>query len=67
MGRTPIRSHVNPLSKNDLIRIMNDTEDSLLKQYQLEFDAFGVDLQFTDDAIEYVAEKAEKTEQEHEL
>ena len=60
VGRTPIRSHVNPLSKNDLIRIMNDTEDSLLKQYQLEFDAFGVDLQFTDDAIEYVAEKAEK-------
>ena len=60
VGRTPIRSHVNPLSKNDLIRIMNDTEDSLLKQYQLEFDAFGVDLQFTDDAIEYVAERAEK-------
>ncbi|MBT3785361.1 AAA domain-containing protein [bacterium] len=60
VGRTPIRSYVNALSKNDLVRIMNDTEDSLLKQYQLEFEAFKIDLQFADDAIEYVAEKAEK-------
>jgi len=60
VGRTPIRSYVNALSKNDLVRIMNDTEDSLLKQYQYEFQAFGVDLQFTDDSIEVVAEKAEK-------
>ncbi len=60
VGRTPIRSHVNHLSKNDLIRIMNDTEDSVLRQYQMEFKSFGIDLQFTDDAIEFVAEKAEK-------
>ncbi|PCJ16358.1 MAG: hypothetical protein COB02_16480 [Candidatus Cloacimonadota bacterium] len=60
VGRTPIRSYVNHLSKNDLMRIMNDTEDSLLKQYQLEFESFGIDLQFTDDAIEFVAEKAER-------
>ncbi|MCO4783836.1 MAG: AAA family ATPase [Candidatus Cloacimonetes bacterium] len=60
VGRTPIRSYVNHLSKNDLMRIMNDTEDSLLRQYQLEFESFGIDLQFTDDAIEFVAEKAER-------
>ncbi|MBW7876404.1 MAG: AAA family ATPase [Candidatus Cloacimonetes bacterium] len=60
VGRTPIRSYVNHLSKNDLIRIMNDTEDSLLKQYQTEFQSFGLDLQFSDDAIEWIAEKAEK-------
>lgn len=60
VGRTPIRSYVNALSKNDLVRIMNDTEDSLLKQYQLEFKSFQIDLQFTDDAIEYVAERAER-------
>lgn len=60
VGRTPIRSYVNALSKNDLVRIMNDTEDSLLKQYQLEFKAFQIDLQFADDAIEYVAERAER-------
>jgi ATP-dependent Clp protease ATP-binding subunit ClpX len=60
VGRTPIRSYVNALSKNDLVRIMNDTEDSLLNQYQLEFEAFNISLQFESDAIEFVAEKAEK-------
>jgi endopeptidase Clp ATP-binding regulatory subunit ClpX len=60
VGRAPIRSHVNHLSKNDLVRIMSETEDSLLKQYQLEFGCFDLNVEFTRDAIEYVAELAEK-------
>lgn len=59
VGRIPIRSHVNLLSKNDLVRIMRDTEDSIINQYELEFKAFGVDLTISDDAIEYVAELSE--------
>ncbi|MBI3794329.1 MAG: AAA family ATPase [Nitrospinae bacterium] len=60
VGRAPIRTYVNPLSKNDLVRIMTQTEDSILNQYKLEFKLFGIDLAFTQDAIEEVAEKAEK-------
>ena len=60
VGRAPIRTYVNPLSKNDLVRIMTETEDSILNQYKLEFGLFGIKVNFTNEAIEYVATKAEK-------
>lgn len=60
VGRTPIRTYVNALSKNDLVRIMVKTEDSILDQYKLEFKLFDIDVEFTDEAIENVALKAEK-------
>ena len=56
IGRSPIRTFVNLLSKNDLIRIMQDTKDSILNQYKMEFELFNIDLDFTPKAIEYVAE-----------
>jgi endopeptidase Clp ATP-binding regulatory subunit ClpX len=59
VGRIPIRSHVNLLSKNDLVRIMRDTEDSIINQYRAEFKAFGIDLAISDSAIEYIAGMAE--------
>lgn len=59
IGRSPIRTFVNLLSKNDLIRIMEETEDSILHQYKLEFSLFNVDVQFTQESVEYVAEIAE--------
>jgi ATP-dependent Clp protease ATP-binding subunit ClpX len=59
IGRSPIRTFVNLLSKNDLIRIMKDTEDSILNQYKMEFKLFNIDLEITSNAIEYVAEISE--------
>lgn len=59
VGRIPIRSHVNLLSKNDLVRIMRDTEDSIIRQYEMEFKAFGITLTITEGAIDYVAELSE--------
>jgi endopeptidase Clp ATP-binding regulatory subunit ClpX len=59
VGRSPIRTCVNLLSKADLIRIMKETEDSILNQYKLEFQLFDIDVNFTSEAIDYVAEKAE--------
>jgi endopeptidase Clp ATP-binding regulatory subunit ClpX len=59
VGRIPIRSHVNLLSKNDLVRIMRDTEDSIIHQYTLEFKAFGIDLKIEESSIQYIAELAE--------
>jgi len=60
VGRTPIRTYVNPLSKNDLVRIMTETKDSILEQYRLEFRLFDIEMEFTPEAINFVAEKAEK-------
>ncbi|MFH1675136.1 MAG: AAA family ATPase [Pseudomonadota bacterium] len=59
IGRSPIRTFVNLLSKNDLIRIMQQTEDSILNQYKLEFKLFDIDIEFTPEAVEYVAEISE--------
>jgi endopeptidase Clp ATP-binding regulatory subunit ClpX len=59
VGRAPVRTYVNALSKNDLIRIMTETEDSVLEQYRFEFVLFGIDVVFDDDALLWIAEKAE--------
>ena len=59
IGRSPIRTFVNMLSKNDLIRIMQETEDSILNQYKLEFELFNIEVNFTPEAVEYVAEISE--------
>jgi len=59
VGRTPIRTFVNRLSKNDLIRIMEDTEDSIITQYKVEFQLFDIKLEVTSDAINYIAEEAD--------
>ncbi|MCP4159886.1 MAG: AAA domain-containing protein, partial [Deltaproteobacteria bacterium] len=61
VGRFPIRTYVNRLSKNNLVRIMKDTEDSILDQYELEFKLFDIKLTFTDESIAYVAESAENS------
>lgn len=59
VGRSPIRTFVNLLSKNDLVRIMTETEDSLVDQYKMEFSLFGIDLDIKADAVDYVAEISE--------
>lgn len=59
VGRSPIRTFVNLLSKNDLVRIMTETADSIIDQYKMEFKLFGIDLSLTPEAIDYVAEVAE--------
>ncbi len=61
VGRVPIRTFVNLLSKNDLVRIMTDTEDSILSQYVMEFELFGIAVRICDDAISYVAEVSENS------
>ncbi len=59
VGRSPIRTFVNLLSKNDLIRIMSNTEDSILDQYKMEFKLFNVEMEISSEAIQYVAEISE--------
>ncbi len=54
-GRFPIRVELNPLRREDLIRILKEPRNSLVKQYVALLATEGVDLQITDDAIEEVA------------
>lgn len=57
-GRLPIRVELQPLSREDLRRILTDPEHSLLKQYIALMGTEGVTLNFTDDAIDALAELA---------
>ena len=57
-GRLPIRVELKALSREDLIRILNDTDASLIKQYVALMQTEGLTLDFTDDAIEAIADAA---------
>ena len=59
-GRLPIRVELQALSRNDLIRILNDTDASLIKQYVALMATEGVTLHFTSDAIDAIADAAVK-------
>lgn len=58
MGRLPRIVTLAHLGEDDLVRIISEPENSLLKQYQELFAADNVKLTFTDDALRAVAEKA---------
>ena len=57
-GRLPIRVELASLSRQDLRRILVEPEHSLLKQYQALLGTEGVKLEFTDDAVEALADLA---------
>ena len=58
IGRIPVITHVEELSVEDLLRVMTEPKNALVKQYQKLFELDGVDLRFEEDALRAVAEKA---------
>jgi len=54
-GRLPIRVELEALSQNDFVKILTETEANLIDQQKALFGAEGVDLEFSDDAIQEVA------------
>jgi ATP-dependent HslUV protease ATP-binding subunit HslU len=57
-GRFPIRVELHPLGKNEFLRILKEPKNSLIKQYKALLMAEGVELEFTDDALERICEYA---------
>ncbi len=57
-GRLPIRVELQALSRDDFIKILTDTEASLIKQYVALLGTEGVSLLFNPDAIEAIADAA---------
>ncbi|MBI4183985.1 MAG: ATP-dependent protease ATPase subunit HslU [Proteobacteria bacterium] len=62
-GRLPIRVNLDPLSRDDLRRILTEPEASLVKQYTALMATEGVTLTFADDAIAEIAALAEEINQ----
>ncbi|MCU4137804.1 MAG: ATP-dependent protease HslVU [Thermodesulfobacteria bacterium] len=57
-GRFPIRVELDPLTKEDFIRILTEPENAIIKQYQALLETEGVELEFTKEAIEELAQIA---------
>ena len=58
-GRFPVHVNLNPLSKEDLKLILTKPENSLIKQYTALLSMDGVNISFTEDALEEIAEYAD--------
>ena len=63
-GRLPIRVELNALTKEDLIRILREPEANLIRQSLALMETEKVQLEFTSDAIEEMAELAAKVNEE---
>ncbi|HSO58576.1 MAG TPA: HslU--HslV peptidase ATPase subunit [Paenisporosarcina sp.] len=63
-GRFPVRVELEKLTKQDFVRILKEPDHSLIRQYKALLDTEGVTLDFTDGAIERIAEIATEVNQE---
>ncbi|MCE5203159.1 MAG: ATP-dependent Clp protease ATP-binding subunit ClpX [Actinomycetia bacterium] len=60
IGRIPVIAHVEELSEDDLVRILTEPKNALVKQYQRLFALEGIDLTFTPEALREIAAQAIK-------
>ncbi len=58
VGRLPIHVALNDLEREDLVRILQEPRNSIVKQYKASLKLDDVDLNFTEDAVEAIAELA---------
>ena len=63
IGRLPVRVVCHPLNVDDLFHILKTSEGSIIRQYEQDFAAYGVEALFQDDGLRRIAESAaeEKT------
>lgn len=57
MGRVPISVSLDPLDRDDMVRILTEPKNSIIRQYKKLFELDGVELKFEKEAVEAIAEK----------
>lgn len=58
IGRLPILTNLEPLQRDDLLRILSEPQNAIVRQYQKLFEMDGVKLTVHDDALGYIVDKA---------
>ena len=58
VGRLPVIAPLNALQREDLVRILQEPKNALVKQYKRLMEYDDVDLEFTQDALDAIADKA---------
>lgn len=65
-GRFPIRVELTPLTREDFVRILTEPENALIKQYEALLATEGVKVEFASEAVDEVADIAERVNTETE-
>ena len=60
VGRLPVVTKIDELSESDLVRVLTEPKDALIKQYQTLFQMDEVELSFTDQSLSAIAKQANK-------
>ncbi|MBC6613292.1 ATP-dependent Clp protease ATP-binding subunit ClpX [Hymenobacter sp. BT507] len=60
IGRLPVLTHLNPLDHATLRKILTEPKNSIVKQYQRLFQMEGIELSFSEDALEYIVQRADE-------
>ncbi len=58
IGRLPVLTHLNPLDKATLRKILTEPKNSIVRQYRRLFEMERIKLDFTADALDYIVDKA---------
>lgn len=58
IGRLPILTHLDPLDKEALRKVLTEPKNAVTRQYEKLFKMDGVKLVFKDDALDYIVDKA---------
>jgi ATP-dependent Clp protease ATP-binding subunit ClpX len=58
VGRIPVIASLNELTKEDLIRVLKEPKNAIIKQYQVLFEFDGIELVFNDEALDTIADMA---------
>ncbi len=58
IGRLPVLTHLDPLTRSALRKILTDPKNALVKQYTKLFKMEGIDLEFKKGALDYIVDKA---------
>ena len=62
VGRLPVTTALAPLGEAGLMRVLTEPKNALVKQYQSLFEMEGADLQFTPEALQFIAGRAMEKE-----
>ena len=60
IGRIPVVATLNQLSIEDLIKVLTEPNNAITKQYQALFELDGIELEFSEDALEEIARMADE-------
>ena len=60
IGRLPVLTYLNPLDREALKKILVEPKNSIVKQYVKLFEMDGISLSFSEEALDYIVDKAQE-------